>query len=82
MKATRSRDTLRLTLTGKEIQEFLDPMYVRDAVIDYLDADEKLCGWEVRDGCEITLILDLDILARPGQSESEIYRRENGVPLV
>jgi hypothetical protein len=82
MKATRSRDTLRLTLTGQEIRAYLDEIAMQDAIVEALDGDEHLLGWALRPDAEITLVLDLDILAAPGQSEREIYRRENGVPLV
>jgi len=82
MKATRSRDTLRLTLKGQEIRAYLDKIAMQDACVEALDGDEHLLGWALRADAEITLVLDLDILAAPGQSEREIYLRENGVPMV
>lgn len=82
MKATRSRDTLRLTLRGGEIRAYLDEIAMQDAIVEALDGDEHLLSWALRPDAEITLTLDLDILAAPGQSEREIYLRENGVPMV
>ena len=82
MTAKRNGDTLRLTLTGQEVREYLNEFAITEAVIEQLDAGEHLLVWALRPDAEITLTLDLDILAAPGQSEAEIYRRENGVPLV
>jgi hypothetical protein len=82
MKATRSRDTLRLTLKGQEIREHLDSEQMWDTISERLEPGECMEAWALRDDVSITLTIDLDILAAPGQSEAEIYRRESGVPLV
>ena len=82
MTAKRNGDTLRLTLTGKEVREYLDAQQIWDTICERLEPGECMEAWALRPDAEITLTLDLDILAAPGQSEAEIYRRENGVPLV
>ena len=82
MKIERRSDTVYVTLTPELLVELLDTDTVREAVIEKLDPGEQLDSWAIRPPQPITLVLDLDIIAAPGQSEAEIYRRENGVPLV
>lgn len=83
MTAKRNGDTLIMTITGEELAEFLNNQSVRDTITEALDADEHLIAWAFRRTPPgLTLTIDLDIIAAPGQSEREIYLRENGVPLV
>lgn len=79
MTAKRNGDTLRITLKGAEIAEYMD---LTETVMDQLEPDERLTYYTIRNSCEVVLVIDLEIEAAPGQSEAEIYRRENGVPLV
>lgn len=82
MTAKRNGDTIRLTLKGGEIRAYLDETMMWDALVEAIGGYDSLLGWALRPDAEITLTIDLDILAPPGQSEREIYLRENRVPLV
>ena len=82
MKATRNGDTLRLELTGHEVFDHLDLPAITDTVLSQLETNEVLTDWTLPIKTKLILEINMDITALPGQSDCDIYRKENGVPFV
>ena len=84
MKATRNGDTLRLEINGSEILEWLDHEVIEQAIMETGPADERVVGYSLEPNLPagILLHLALEITPAPGESDRDIYRKENGVPFV
>ena len=82
MKATRNGDTLRLELTGKEIVDHIDFTAMWDTVCSQLAREEVLGDWTLPVNQTIILNIQMEIIALLGESDRDIYRKENGVPFV
>jgi hypothetical protein len=84
MKATREGDKVRIEITGEELLEWLDTQAVFDAVYEQRKEYEVIRSYGL-DPNRISgamLCLELDIQPAPGESDRDIYRKENGVPFV
>jgi hypothetical protein len=83
MKTTRAGDQVIIQVAGAEIGPLLDQGSVENAIAAEVDLDEEVLGYSISaHHPELTITLKLDIAAPPGESDQEVYRRENGVPLV
>jgi hypothetical protein len=84
MKAIRNGDTLRLEIHGAEILEWLDHEVIEQAIMETGPADERVVGYSLEPTLPagILLHLALEITPAPGESDRDIYRKENGVPFV
>ena len=83
MTTTRAGDQVIIKVAGAEIGPLLDQESVENAIADKIDLDEEVLGYSISaHHPELTITLRLDIAAPPGKSDQEVYRWENGVPLV
>lgn len=84
MRAIRRGDKVCIEIYADEILEWLDREAVKEAVESVLEAGEAYHCWviDLAKPSGATVWLDLDIVAPPGESDREVYRRESGVRLV
>lgn len=75
----REGDVAYIPLDAATLQDQLRPI-LDEATDRLLDHEEVLREYRIRTG--VTLVVDLDIEAQPGESERQIYRKENEVPFV
>ena len=84
MKATRDGDKVRIEISGEELMEWLDGQAVFESVYEQRGEYEVIrsYGLDYNRVSGALLYLELDIQPAPGESDRDIYRKENGVPFV
>jgi hypothetical protein len=83
MIATRKNDILYLGLGRKEMVFAIDPEVIQEAIASTRESDdEEVLGYTVGEGSVVTLKIHLDIAPAPGESDRDVYLRENRLPFV
>jgi len=84
MTTTRAGDQVIIKVAGDEIAYVLDAEIILGVLeTDVIDCGEELLGFgSSSHHPEVTITLHLNLAAPPGKSDQEVYRWENGVPLV